>query len=104
MTTNAKPYNSADEKQVANAKRLVHNDTQAEIKDLRATMNTREGRNTIWRMLSRCGVFQHGFINSNDFLQFKEGKRDLGLIYIELLHEHCYEKYKLMENENGNTQ
>jgi len=94
-----KNYNSADEKDVSKAKRNQHNDNQAEIKDLRATMSTSSGRRTIWNLLSRCGVFQSCFSIDSNVMSFKEGKRDIGLNYMALLHEHCHDDYLKMEHE-----
>jgi hypothetical protein len=99
MTKQDKNYNSADETQVAAAKRDQHNDNQTEIKDLRATMSTASGRRTIWNLLSKCGVFQGGFNPDSNAVYFNNGKRDIGLYYIEQLTEHCHEEYLQMHKE-----
>lgn len=99
MTKASENYNSASEKDVNKEKRLKHNDTQAEINDLRATMKTQSGRNTVWRLLTRCGVFQGGYNPDSSANYYKEGKRDVGLYYIHILHEHCFELYQKMQSE-----
>jgi hypothetical protein len=102
MTDQDKNYNSSDEKQVAQAKRQQHNESQAEINDLRANMKTAHGRNTMWRLLSRCGVYQGGFQVDTNFLQFKEGQRNIGLHYLNLLTEYCFKEYQMMLSEQDN--
>lgn len=95
----SKNYNSADEKDVANAKRNQHNDNQAEINDLRATMDTSSGRRTIWNLLTRCGVFNEDFSVETNVTYFNLGRRNIGLRYMKMLHEHCHDKYLLMQQE-----
>lgn len=99
MTKPQENYNSADERDVAREKRQAHNDTQAEIKDLRATMKSPSGRNTIWRLLTRCGVYQSCFNESSNVMSFKEGERNVGLYYLAMINEHCHADYQKMIQE-----
>lgn len=103
MSDNKKPYDSADEKQVAAAKRVQHNDKQTEVNDLRATMNTVNGRRFMWRLLARCAINQGGYNPDNSYVQFRNGMRDIGLYYLDMITTHCNEAYILMLKEHNDS-
>jgi hypothetical protein len=94
-----KPYDAGDEKDVAQAKRKEHNETKQEINDLHAIMDTKAGRRTMWRLLSKCGVYHESFSPDALLMANREGSRKIGLQYLELLTTHCLDKYQLMEKE-----
>lgn len=96
-----KQFDSSDEKQIADAKRRSHNDTNAEIRALCETMETKAGRLLIWKLLAKCHVYQSTFDSDNSFMCYREGAREIGLQYIAMLTDNCLDKYFLMHKENA---
>ena len=49
-----------------------------DTRDLRAVMATPEGRRTVWRFISECGIYKSIFIPSSE-IYYRAGRHDLGL-------------------------
>jgi hypothetical protein len=103
-------YNSGDRSQVDKRTRRLKAVANVEADDLIWQMSSDKGRRQMWRLLERAGVFQSSFklsIGMPDghgaalMMSFKEGERNIGLAYIDLLMRHCAENYQLMVKENG---
>jgi hypothetical protein len=71
----------ADEK--AEQLRLAH---LADIAELRSVLSTRRGRNLIFRMLERTGVFRLSYTGDENTF-FREGERNVGLWLLNLVME-----------------
>lgn len=70
-----------------------------EMDDLRAVMDTPEGRRTLWRFLERAAPFSSAF-NSNAMTQSHTiGWQDAGKWWLAEIDEACPEKYLVMLNE-----
>jgi len=53
---------------------------EREIEDLKAVMDTKEGRRFIWRLLGQAGIFHPSFVvGAPDVTAFNEGGRKQGL-------------------------
>ncbi|CAB4165230.1 hypothetical protein UFOVP821_28 [uncultured Caudovirales phage] len=65
---------------------------QQEVNDLRTVMSTRAGRRFIWRLLDATGVYRSSYTGNAD-TYFREGARNVGLVLIRDIHEHCFDKY-----------
>jgi hypothetical protein len=69
-----------------------------EVEDLQAVMATEAGRRFVWSLLGRCGTFHGGWSPSAE-IHLKAGMRQIGLMYLADVHEHCFEAYQAMERE-----
>lgn len=69
--------NAADKKQVKEASRKVKDLDAARIEDLRAVLQTIEGRRFLWRTLEHCQVF--GTIwHGSALIHYNSGRQDVG--------------------------
>lgn len=90
------PNNPAHVKQ-AEAKHKI--ETDAEVQDLRAIMESPTGRRFMWRLLEQTGLYKTSFTgNSTTF--FNEGQRNIGLWLISQVNENCLDEYTRMVKEN----
>jgi len=53
---------------------------------LRNVVNTEDGKNVIWHILSQCGIYDGNF-TGDAMTGFLLGKRDIGLMLIGLMHD-----------------
>lgn len=54
--------------------------------DISSTMGTDQGKDTIWEILSLCGIYDNQFTgNSGTF--FNEGRRSIGIDIIQMLND-----------------
>ena len=70
-----------------------------ESDDLKWLMGHQQGRRIIWRLLSDAGVFRSSFTGDHT-TYFREGMRNMGLILLGKITEHCPERYHLMVKEH----
>lgn len=85
----------SDAHQARNAAARAKLRRDQELDDVRALMDTPEGRRFMWRLLDRAGIYRTTFTgNSASF--FNEGMRNLGLIFVADVHEVCPEQYTRM--------
>lgn len=85
---------SADPKEIARQELL----RKQELEDLKAVMQTAQGRRLVWRLLSECHIFELSFTGNSETF-FREGKRSIGLVFFRDLHVTCPELYRQMESE-----
>jgi hypothetical protein len=69
--------------------------------DFKWLMSNKRGRRIIWRMLEKTGVFRTSFTGDSATF-FNEGQRNIGLMLISDIHEHCPEMYLTMLKERAN--
>lgn len=69
--------NIADPEQVIEAGKKEKLKRQNEMIDLARVLETREGRNVIWRILSKCGVYKSVWRQSAE-IHYLAGQQDLG--------------------------
>lgn len=72
---------------------------EAEANDIVALMLERQGRRIMFGLLSRCGVYTGSFAESTQVTAYNEGKRAVGLSYLDILNTYCTEEYVLMLKE-----
>lgn len=75
---------------------------RVEVEDIKWFMKSRQGRRVMWRLLERAGVFRSSFTGNNETF-FREGMRNVGLMYLAQIHEHCADQYILMVQEHNNA-
>ena len=79
--------------------RKAQNETRTEAEDIKWLMSGKRGRRVMWRLLDRAGVFRSSFTGNSETF-FREGQRNIGLIYLGHVHEHTPEAYPTMVEEN----
>ena len=77
------PLDVGSETQVQTRKNKTKNKRDREEIELRTILDTYGGRAYIWRMLSRCGVFQLSYTGDPQSTFFREGQRDIGLYILK---------------------
>ena len=83
------------EAQRVERKKLARNDEESDIIWL---MSTKQGRRFISRLLGIAGIYQTTF-RMNSEMAFREGMRNVGLIFVSDIHEFCPEQYIQMMRE-----
>lgn len=69
-----------------------------EVEDVKLIMSSREGRRFMWRMLEMCGVYRSSFTGNSETF-FREGQRNIGLMLLADIHEHCPDGFTTMLKE-----
>lgn len=72
-------YDASDPDQVAKRKGDEKRQREREVNDLRAVLQTDQGRRVMWRLLEHCGVFRSTFTGHGARDAFNEGARNVGL-------------------------
>lgn len=90
------------EKQEAARKEALRKTAEQEAADFKWLMSDKRGRRIVWGLLERAGVYRTSFTGNSETF-FNEGKRNIGLVYVDLIHTHCAEKYNLMVSEQKAT-
>lgn len=72
---------------------------EAEASDVIALMLERQGRRIMFGLLSRCGVYTGSYAVDPHLTSYNEGKRAVGLAYLDILNTHCADEYVLMLKE-----
>lgn len=49
-----------------------------ELSEVKWVLSSKQGRNFIWRLLGRCGIYTQSFNQNNSIMSFNEGKRSVG--------------------------
>lgn len=83
----------------ARRERLV---VQTEAEDIKWLMSGKRGRRVVWRLLERAGVHRSSFTGNSETF-FREGQRNIGLMYEALVFDHAPENYSVMVAENRTT-
>lgn len=94
-------YDAGDEKQVRKRKTKDQLKREQQLVELKAILDTRFGRDLLWRMLERCSVFKTTFSSEPLTMAFNEGKRQIGLWLLKEINEAQPKAYSLMTQENN---
>lgn len=71
-----------------------------EIIDLKTILDLAGGRDFVWRLLEQCGIYHTSFAGENTNLtNFNEGKRQIGLLILDEIHEANPNAYAQMQFE-----
>jgi hypothetical protein len=73
-----------------------------ELADLKWLMSSERGRRIVWRLLDRAGVFRTSFNTNALSMSFNEGRRNEGLVTLQMIHAVCPELYPTMIREASN--
>ncbi len=78
-------------------------DHNMQVQQLRAMLEEKVFRDFVWRVLSRCGIYDGGFALDLATLGFKAGKREVGLRILAEIMEAEPSAYVIMQQENTNA-
>lgn len=99
MSQEGQPYDAGDKSAVRKRKTSAKRKREAELSEMRWLLSHRSGRNIIWRILERAGVYQTSFAEPN-LMAFKEGAREQGLYLLTEVFEADPDAYLTMMKEN----
>lgn len=88
----------AQERKLAERKDDSKRRKERDTEDVKLIMSTREGRRFMWRLLDFCGVYRNSFTGNSETF-FKEGQRNVGLMLLGEIHEHCPDGFLTMLKE-----
>ena len=71
---------------------------RTEAEDVKWLMKSRQGRRIVWRLLDKTGVFKTSFTGNSETF-FREGQRNIGLMWLAQVNELCPEQYSEMIKE-----
>lgn len=71
----------------------------AKVNDIKWLMGQRPGRRIMYGLLEEAGVYRGSFTGNSETF-FNEGKRAIGLLYLETLNAHCPEEFMAMLKEH----
>lgn len=91
--------NVSDPRQVKADARKAKRAREEELADLHRLMGEPWGRRWMWRLLAKTGVFESSFNPSGSVTYFNEGRRIVGLDYLQEATAECPEEYLLMTQE-----
>jgi hypothetical protein len=72
---------------------------EQEISDFNYLMSLPQGRRFMWRLLEKAGVFRSSYSMNGLEMAFKEGNRNLGVMLVAEINEHCPGQYQKMIRE-----
>lgn len=75
----------------------------SELEDMRALVKSPAGRRAMWRIMSRCGIYQRSFTGNSETF-FREGRRDVGLFILEELEAASPEVIYQMQREQKSNE
>lgn len=90
--------NAADEEQVKEAGKRDRMRREAEIRDLKVVLSTKEGRRFMWRLLSHCKVFGSIWEPSAK-IHYSSGMQDVGHFVMAEVIDAQEEAFVLMMKE-----
>lgn len=91
--------NIADKQQVEESEKRLKFNLQQEERDFVDIMKTPHGRRFIHGLIGFCGVFKSSY-TGNSATFYNEGQRNVGLMIMSKINEHCPELYVTMINEH----
>ncbi len=92
--------NAADESQVSDGKKLAKRLRDRELMDMRSVLNTRQGRNVIWKILGFCGTGADQYEDNALRMARKTGMKLVGLKIIKEIQDVDDEFYFKMQRED----
>ena len=69
-----------------------------QIADLKWLMKDQRGRRVMQRLMDKAGIYRTSFTGNSETF-FREGERNVGLLFISEITEHCPEEFLLMLKE-----
>ena len=91
--------NASDQMQIKSAREKEKFGRDLELQDMKFLLSTVQGRRTLWRYLTDCGVYQSSFRTSSE-IYYLEGQRSIGLKILVDINDADSEAYIKMMLEN----
>lgn len=85
-----------DKDKTSNARKI-------QLDELKVVMDTRSGRNVLYRHLESAGVFRLSYAGSTNDTMFNEGRRNQGLFLMSEMQSASTNLYFQMMKENTNA-
>ena len=82
--------------------RKIKSDRDLEVDDLKWLMSNKRGRRIVARLLDEAGVWRISFNTNALQMAFNEGHRNNGLRLMNVLMEHCPDRFMDMIKERNN--
>lgn len=86
---------SRQDKAEAKARR----EREKDLGDIRKVLSEPEGRRFYWRVLSKCGVFHSSWTGDTNQTLVNEGKRAVGIVFLDDLLEASPSTFAQMQRE-----
>lgn len=93
-----RPDNAADEETLKVRERLTRRRENRQRGNLKQIMATPAGREFMWVLLDRCGIYRSSFTGNSETF-FREGERNIGLYLTAQLNRECVAEYAEMQRE-----
>ncbi len=93
-----------DKLDVGDEGKVAERDSEINLRKLRekerlaAVLNSYEGREFVWNLLSWCELFHSAPLDQGEIVRF-EGKRDVGLFVLDKCFTSAPDAYNLMQQE-----
>lgn len=78
---------------------LAQREREKELGDIRKVLSEPEGRRFYWRVLSKCGVFHSSWSGDTNQTLVNEGKRAVGIVFLDDLLEASPQTFAQMQRE-----
>ena len=82
------------------AQALARKARERDLGDIRYLLKEPEGRRFYWRVLSKCGVFHSSWTGDPHQTLVNEGKRTIGILFLDDLLEANPSSFAQMQREN----
>jgi hypothetical protein len=89
-----------DKAQIKEAKKRDKFQRDTELDEVKWVLSSKKGRNYIWRLLGRCGIYTQSFHQNNSIMSFNEGRRAVGNEVLIDINEADPDGYFAMMREN----
>jgi hypothetical protein len=86
------------EADAAERQRTALSEETLEVDDFKWLMGSMRGRRIVWRLLEKTGVNRTS-MTGNSYTFFHEGQRNVGLMLMALINDHCGPEYVKMLQE-----
>ena len=92
--------NAADDKQVEESGRKEKFQNEIDLEDIRSVLSTKEGRRLLWRVMSKCLMFESFWHPNSEYLHYRSGRYEIGCFIRDQIIKANEEAFLLMMKEN----
>jgi hypothetical protein len=91
----------AEEQQTEKTQREARVAANKELANFKWQMGSKQGREYMYGLLARAGIYLTSFTSNGALTSFNEGQRFVGLYYVDLINAHCLDEFVMMLKENA---
>lgn len=104
-TSRSDPLDLREQERIAEeSARRAHLAAKQEAEDLKWLMSDKRGRRIAAWIIDLAGVRRPSIDQNTAAMAFKEGKRWFGVLFVEKLEQHCFDRYLEMLKEQKEWQ